>query len=86
MKRIATLFLAVLLLAACQDRGPTVPEPEPEFELMAAASGIAYVQYDEASFVIEYPVDITGVVSNAEFDAPVCHWDEDEIEDPSHVI
>ena len=53
---------------------------------MDVVDGIAYVHYDEASFVIEYPADLTGIVLRAEFDAPVCHWDEDEVEDPSHVI
>ena len=53
---------------------------------MDVVDGIAYVHSDEASFVIEYPADLTGIVLRAEFDAPVCHWDEDEVEDPSHVI
>lgn len=48
--------------------------------------GVVRVFGDESPTVIEYPADVTGNVLRMEFDGNVCHWDDDDQEDPSHVV
>jgi len=67
--------------------------PGPPAEIWENTSGwmevedaVARVFSDESPMVIESPLGIQGIVWRAEFDGNVCHWDGDDVEDPSHVI
>jgi hypothetical protein len=87
MKRIATVFLAVLTLSACQDRGPTAPQAG--LELTAAAvSGIIYQVTGSGAVVRE---DLEGAPRetygfHAQVDAAGHASGEAEIHFPSHDV
>jgi len=53
---------------------------------MDVTDGIVREHYDGSPMVVEYALDITGNVWRAEGDANACHWDDDDEEDPSHVV
>lgn len=49
-------------------------------------AGVVRMFTDGWSMILEFPLDIDGNVWRTELDANVCHWDGDDIEDPSHLI
>lgn len=53
---------------------------------MEVEDGVARVFNDEAPMILQFPLDIQGNVWRAEFEGNVCQWDDDDEEDPSHVI
>jgi hypothetical protein len=53
---------------------------------MDVVNGVVRESYDGSSMVLEVPLDLTGNVWRVELDANVCHWDDDDEEDPSHLV
>lgn len=53
---------------------------------MDVVNGVVRESYDGSPMTFEIPLDLTGNVWRAEFDGNVCHWDDDDEEDPSHMV
>jgi hypothetical protein len=53
---------------------------------MDVVNGVVRVSYDGSPMVIEAALDLTGNIWRVELDANVCHWDDDDEEDPSHLV